>query len=158
MRVAIRALSAAVVLCVASSSVQAGAFLKGARIVKKDPAEVLVKYGIAPCVGTDGSSMGSPPGAYWLVNDKAGLALFERDNTGSGALITNHWTVGDEDHFFTWVPGISGWEYVIPADRTKEGARLVFPRGSFKLDKSTKGIFKPKGTPVAKCPLTPAPK
>ena len=141
-------------LAVSSPTASAGFFLQGAKKAKRDPTEVLVKYAIQPCVViADGSNAGMPGTEYWLIKDGAKLAMFEREAPGKGAIIENQWEEDDGTHFFVWVRGSHGWEYVVPHDRSQDGVRLVYPKGSYKRDKDAQGNVRPRGNPVAKCAL-----
>ena len=151
---ATRRLLAVLIIFVAGSVVGAGFFLKGARKADGDPADVLRKYAIQPCVMVaDGSSAGSLALEYWLIRDEGEIALFEREGPGDGAIIENHWTADDGDHFFVWVKGSHGWEYVLPEDRNEDGVRLVYPKGTYRREKDDEDVTRPIADPMAKCVL-----
>jgi len=148
---------AVVIVLGAVSVAGAGFFLKGARKAKSDPGDVIRRYSIQPCVMiTDGSPAGVAATEYWLIRDGGGIALFEREGTGDGAIIENHWTEDDGDHFFVWVKGSHGWEYVFPRDRNEDGVRLVYPKGTYKREKDDADVTRPISDPTAKCVLTSA--
>src|SRR5207237_5411411 len=72
---------------------------------------------------------------YYLIETKRGLALFEPVPGGLGSLIKNHWREGDDDHFAisgevldTRVPAT---EFVLPADRSKNGKADLYPEGKY---------------------------
>ena len=140
-----------------SSVAWAGFFLKGARKAKEDPASVIAKYAIQPCVMVaDGSPAGAAAVEYWLIEEDGGVALFEREGAGKGAIIQNHWTEDDGDHFFVWVKGSHAWEYVLPGDRSEAGVRRVYPRGTYRRETDDEDVIRPIADPTATCDLTPA--
>ena len=142
------------VLVAGGSAAWAGFFLQGARKAKSDPAETIVKYSVQPCVMiSDGTSAGALDAEYWLFEDSGRLALYERTAPGDGSIIENHWLAEDGDHFFVWVRGSHGWEYVIPEDRSQEAVRPVYPKGTYKGKKDEQKVTSPVGDPAAKCVL-----
>ena len=92
---------------------------------------------------------------YLLIETDKSQAIFERsDKDGSGALFLTRWTDDQGDHFAGWVAKSHGYEFVIPADRTKEGKKYVYPVGTYKI-RTIDGIQRPvpndlKTEPVAR--------
>jgi hypothetical protein len=92
---------------------------------------------------------------YFLIETGEGLAIFEREEDGSGSLIQTHWQDKQGDHFAAWVsvPGIPSagcltdlttlpsrkgrggpaYEFVVPIDRSKEAERFVYERGTYTI-------------------------
>ena len=63
---------------------------------------------------------------YLLVRTDRGLAMFEREKDGSGALFETHWTDEEGDHFAAWLGRRIAWVFVVPRDRTKPAKRYVY--------------------------------
>jgi hypothetical protein len=150
-----RRLVATAVSVLFAASVWAGFFLHGARKAKSDyEAETIATYIVQPCVMiSDGSPAGQPATQYRLIKDKDGIALFEREGPAQGAVIENHWVADDGDHFFVWVLGSHAWEYILPTDRTKDGVRLVYPKGSYEKEKGDDDVTKTTSRPTMRCDL-----
>jgi len=140
-----------------SSLLWAGFFLQGAKKAKRDPSDVMVKYRIEPCVMvSDGSTAGAPAVDYWLFEEKGKLTLYERSGPNDGSFIQNHWTENDGDHFFVWVRGSHGWEYIIPQDRRNDAVRLVYPKGTYEGETNAQGARVPVGSAMLQCVLKPS--
>ena len=91
----------------------ASAFMKGGTLVSAgyNPQKVLVTYKAEGTV---------PPNVvYQLVDTEWGEAIFEKSTDGSGALFVLHWEDEEGEHFGGWVARSSGYEFVVPFDRTK---------------------------------------
>jgi ankyrin repeat protein len=90
-----------------------------------------------------------PDGAtYHLVKTDNGLAIFEREINGDGALFENHWEDKENDHFAAWVsiPGGGesqpGFEFIVPKDRMKPALRYVYPWQTYTI-KKINGVKRP---------------
>lgn len=143
-----------VALAGAGTLMWAGFFLQGARNAEEYPSDVLVKYSVPPCVLiSDGSDAGAPDSEYWLIEDEGRVALFQRDASGTGVIIENHWLENDGDHFFVWVQDSHAWEYVVPRDRSGDAVRLVYLGGTYSLERDEQWVTKPVGDPTVKCVL-----
>ena len=120
--------------------------LKGGRVVFAGykPPKVLVSY------QTEGTVPSTAK--YLLVEGERGEAILERDPDGSGTLFENRWSDAEGDHFSGWIASSHGYEFVVPADRTKPARKYVYPGGSYRI-RSTNGIDRPvpevKPDPVA---------
>ena len=112
---------------------------------------------------------------YFLIETQEGLAIFEREEDGSGALMQTHWKDDQCDHFAAWVapPGIPSagcltdlttlpsrkglggpaYEFVVPFDRSKEAERFVYEKGTYtiwELDEISRPVPEnPETKPVA---------
>lgn len=144
----------AVVLCTGCFSKLVSNQMIGADYVKQLPAETLARYSIHKCTLTAyESTIDGPVGTtYYLEQGETGLALYELNEDGKGARITNHWEADDGDHFFTMVKRSHAWEYIIPKDRKQPAKRLVYTGGAYST--ATDGdLVKPVGKPSAICPM-----
>jgi hypothetical protein len=85
---------------------------------------------------------------YHLVRTPRGLAMFEKESRGGGALFENHWTAPDGDHFVAWIylpnGGSSrhGYEFIVPNNRSKEALRYVYPWGTYTVQ-NINGVERP---------------
>ena len=139
-------LSACVVVGVLLASGCYSSPLKGGRVVFAGykPPKVLVSY----------RAEGSVPSAtkYLLVEGERSEAILERDTDGSGTLFENHWSDTEGDHFAGWIASSHGYEFVVPADRTKPARKYVYPGGTYRI-RSINGVDRPvpevKPDPVA---------
>ncbi len=107
----------------------ASAFIKGGALVKAGyvPQEVLITYkaeGIVP-----------PNVEYQLVNSKWGEAMFEKSPDGSGVLFLLRWEDDEGEHFGGWVARSTGYEFVVPRDRTKNVKKYVYVAGTYRYEK-----------------------
>ncbi len=108
----------------------ASAFMKGGTLVSAGyiPNNVLVDYraeGILP-----------PNVSYQLINTEWGEAMFERSPDGSGAVFLLRWEDDEGVHFGGWVAKSSGYEFVVPVDRTQNVKKYVYPVGTFRYEKT----------------------
>ncbi|OGW34849.1 MAG: hypothetical protein A2010_01135 [Nitrospirae bacterium GWD2_57_9] len=113
----------------------ASMFIKGGDLVKAGyKPDILVSYRAEGTV---------PQGVdYLLVKTETGPAVFERSPDGSGVLFLTRWQDGQDDHFAGWVANSHGYEYVIPADRSGNGRKYVYPAGFYSI-KEIGGIARP---------------
>lgn len=115
----------------------ASMFMKGGALAPKGykPQKEIVAYSAEGTVPTGVK--------YFLVGTDKGEAIFERsDADGSGALFLTRWTDDQGDHFAGWVAKSHGYEFVIPADRSKEGKKYVYPVNTYRI-KMMDGIQRP---------------
>ncbi|MCK5310635.1 MAG: hypothetical protein KAJ62_00900 [Desulfobacteraceae bacterium] len=114
----------------------ASSFIKGGAMVPRgyEIQKIVVSYravGIVP-ERTD----------YLLIETDNGEAMFEKSEDGSGVLFLTRWSDDKGDHFAGWVATSHGYEFVIPKDRTKEGQKYFYMKGTF-LVKDIDGLRRP---------------
>jgi hypothetical protein len=127
-------------------------FMKGSEPAKKPPAQSMAVFHAPTCTTSDGQTIEGTKGSYALAAERGTLVLYELDDRGEGAKITNHWQDDEGHHFVTYVPRKQGWHYVIPDEPGRQGMRHVYLGGTYTVDQA-QGHFQLQGTPVASCPL-----
>lgn len=134
-----------------------GGLMQGSHLTKGIPSNIVATYKVGACLNVDDGSRvpGPEDQTYYLAEGESGLVLYEMDRRNGGTAITNHWVEGSDDHFLTYVRTSSGWEYVVPADRTRRAERLVYVAGTFKVE-TLDGVMRVKrGSPRFRCELVP---
>jgi hypothetical protein len=141
---------------VAVAACSAADFMVGSKPAKVPPTQAAATYQITACRNlADQSAVPLPaPLSYYLAQGPQGLALWEFDQAGNGSVITNAWSDGQQDHFFTYIKTSVGFEIVLPTDRSQPGTRLVYSHGGFDVD--TQGsVMHVRGTPAVSCVMVP---
>jgi hypothetical protein len=132
-------------------------FMAGSQPHKGVPANAVAVYTAPKCINqNDGSTIDGPRGVtYYLVRTESGPILYELDQKGSGAAITNYWKDGNGMNFLTYVKTSHGWHYVIPEDKTKPAVRKAYVRGTFRVT-NVEGVLKvTSGNPTYNCEMIP---
>ncbi len=80
--------------------------------------------------------------SFHLVRTEIGLAILEKSETGTHALIETHWRSERGDHFASWVNGGSAFVYIVPEDRTRTAGRYVYPSGAYGI-RTVDGVTRP---------------
>lgn len=108
----------------------ASAFMKGGALVDRgyQPNKVLVTYRAEGTVPQDV--------VYQLVETEWGPGIYEKSPDGSGAIFLLHWQDGQGDHFGGWVATSSGYEFVVPLDRTRNAKKYFYVAGTFRYEKT----------------------
>jgi len=138
---------AAVVIALGPGCFSANDFLVGAT-TSTAPKQYKAHFKTAKCMEMTGKVIYQAPLNYYLTDS----ALYEIDNQGNGARITNHWSDPAGVFYFVHVKDNAGWLYLIPHDPQKVPVRLEFAKGSYKVNKK-KGALQPVGKPYAGCVL-----
>jgi hypothetical protein len=129
--------SAVLLLSLAAISLScASAYMRGSEPVDEPPMGIpAIHFRVSSCTDLATQKPIALPGPllYWLITDPGPRnVLYEQDPEGNVTRIFNHWVQEDgADVFFTWVAQSSGWQWVIPADRSG-GVRFVYLHGAFK--------------------------
>jgi hypothetical protein len=146
-----RYVKAIVVSICALCSGCASMFMNGGKLVKGTYAPpIKASFQIPSCTLQNGTPIAPPPSLRIdVVQEGAGLGLFEHVPGGAGAVFTNQWSDAKGDHYFAWVKS-SGWEYVIAKDPAGQSMRLVYVN----LETHEEGgVTKPVSPLSATCPL-----
>ena len=133
----------------------ASTFMAGSQPHKGVPANVVAVYTVPKCINQNNdSTIDGPRGiTYYLVKTESGPVLYELDQKGSGAAITNYWKDENGMNFLTYVKTSHGWQYVIPDDKTKPAVRKCYVRGTFRV-MSVDGVLKvTSGSPTYSCEM-----
>lgn len=133
----------------------ASTFMAGSQPHKGVPANVVAVYTVPKCINQNNdSTIDGPRGiTYYLVKTESGPVLYELDQKGSGAAITNYWKDENGMNFLTYVKTSHGWQYVIPDDKTKPAVRKCYVRGTFRV-MSVDGVLKvTSGSPTFSCKM-----
>ena len=150
------ALSLTVAALAALSLSCASAYMRGSEPAASAPAAAQVGFTVSACTDMATQQPAPLPGVlqYWLVEEQGKPVLYEKDTGGNITRIFNHWVQDDgADVFFTWVARNSGWQYVIPQDRSG-GVRFVYAHGRFKSFPDG-DVSKVTGTATFLCVMTP---
>lgn len=130
----------------------ASMFMHGGKLVDSGyKPTVQAKYTLQACKDNNGGDLKGPDAKYLVVDDGESKGLFEKSPDGTGAVITNHWSASDGDHYFGWVQS-SGWEYIIPKSPEANGTRVIYVGLETQKDGE---ITKPTSKPVGRCDLVP---
>lgn len=135
----------------------ASTFMAGSKPHKGVPTNSIAVYKVPKCINLkDGTAIDGPKGYnYYLVKTESGPVLYELDQKGSGAAITNYWRDENGMNFLTYVKTSHGWQYVIPDDKTKPAARKCYVRGTFRV-MDVGGVMKvTSGEPTYNCEMIP---
>ena len=80
--------------------------------------------------------------SFHLVRTEHGLAILEKSEEGMHSLMETHWQTEEADHFASWVNNGAAFMFVIPEDRSKKGARYVYPNGTYNIEMAN-GVQRP---------------
>ena len=133
----------------------ASTFMAGSQPHNGVPANAVAVYTVPKCINQNNdSTIDGPRGiTYYLVKTESGPVLYELDQKGSGAAITNYWKDENGMNFLTYVKTSHGWQYVIPDDKTKPAVRKCYVRGTFRV-MSVDGVLKvTSGSPTYSCEM-----
>ncbi|MCP4370523.1 MAG: hypothetical protein GY797_20780 [Deltaproteobacteria bacterium] len=135
----------------------ASTFMAGSQPHKGIPSNTIAVYKVPKCINqNDSSTIDGPKGiTYYLVETESGPILYELDQKGSGAAITNYWKDENGMNFLTYVKTSHGWQYVIADDKTKPAVRKCYVRGTFRV-MDVNGVLKvTSGNPTYNCEMIP---
>lgn len=135
----------------------ASTFMAGSQPHTGIPNSSSAVYKILTCQQvSDSTSIDGPKDmTYYLAETETGPVLYELDNEGKGAAITNYWKDENGMNFLTYVKTNHGWQYVIPENKTKPAVRQCYVRGTFRV-KNVEGVLKvTSGSPTYTCEMIP---
>jgi hypothetical protein len=145
-----------------ATSVQGGVLLPYARLGVEKPERV---YAGRECQGKGGTVLNGPDGVeYEFRRAASGRSTAARPvlvehtyDEPEVRLIRNGWSGEDgARHFFVWLPGARGFEYIIPADAGKPAQRRIYSAPQVQKVKGPEGAaMRPLGAPDVVCQLLP---
>lgn len=146
-----------------NTSVQGGVLLPYARLGNEKPERV---YAGRACQGRGGALIDGPdgveyelrrPGAKERSSSVRPVLVEHTYDEPEVRLIRNGWSGEDgAQHFFVWLPGARGFEYVIPQDAGKPAQRRIYTVPQVQKIKGPEGAaMRPLGTPDVVCQLLP---
>lgn len=132
------------------------ALTPGASPARRPPATAQRVWTVPQCQNLlNGAPVAGPQGTYQLAQEAGLLVLYELDNAGRGVRITNHWTDGQGDNFFTFIRNSHGYHYIIPPNRSQPATRFVYLAGTYSVGRVGDDVRPTGGQPSARCPMIP---